>query len=137
MEFFGKTSSRLVKIGPIDLEKKIFKFRQSIFTISLLSSFAWKRVGPCIWTNLNPFHPRMLCAKFGWNWFSGFGEEDENVKSLQTDGRTDRQTPDDRWSEKLTWAFSSGELKNNAQTWHFLKCFEISKSPQHFWIKMS
>ena len=28
-----------------------------------------------------------------------------------TDGRTDRQTTDDRWSEKLTWAFSSGELK--------------------------
>ena len=29
----------------------------------------------------------------------------------QTDGQTDRQTTDDRWSEKLTWAFSSGELK--------------------------
>ena len=32
-----------------------------------------------------------------------------------TDGRTDWQT-DDRWSEKLLWAFSSGELK----THHFL-----------------
>ena len=32
-------------------------------------------------------------------------------KSLPTDRRTDRQTADDRWSEKLTWAFSSGELK--------------------------
>ena len=21
-----------------------------------------------IWTYLNPLHPRMLCAKFGWNW---------------------------------------------------------------------
>ena len=29
-----------------------------------------------IWTNLNPLHPRMLCAKFGWNWLSGSGEED-------------------------------------------------------------
>ena len=29
----------------------------------------------------------------------------------QADGQTDRQTTDDRWSEKLTWAFSSGELK--------------------------
>ena len=28
-----------------------------------------------------------------------------------TDRRTDRQTTDKRWSEKLTWAFSSGELK--------------------------
>ena len=27
-----------------------------------------------IWINLNPPHPRMLCAKFGWNWPSGFGE---------------------------------------------------------------
>ena len=44
-----------------------------------------------IWTNLNPLHPRMVCAKFGWNWASGSGE-DENVKSLQTDRRTDRRT---------------------------------------------
>ena len=35
----------------------------------------WKRAGPFIWTNLNPLHPRMPCAKFGWNWLSGFGEE--------------------------------------------------------------
>ena len=28
-----------------------------------------------IWTNLNPLHPRMLCAKFGWNWPIG-SEED-------------------------------------------------------------
>ena len=73
----------------------------------------WKRAGPFIWTNFNPLHPKMLCAKF---WSSGSGEEDENVKSLQTDGhtdgQTDRQTTDDRWSEKLTWAFSSGELKS-------------------------
>mgnify|MGYP003688421365 CR=1 FL=1 len=25
---------------------------------------------------LNPLHPKMLCAKFGWNWASGSGEED-------------------------------------------------------------
>ena len=35
-----------------------------------------KRAGPFIWTNLNPLHPRMFCAKFGWNWLSGSGEED-------------------------------------------------------------
>ena len=29
-----------------------------------------------IWTNLIPLHPGMLCAKFGWNWPSGSGEED-------------------------------------------------------------
>ena len=49
----------------------------------------WKRAGPFIWTNLNLLHPRMLCAKFGWNWPSSSGEEDENVKSLQTDRQTD------------------------------------------------
>ena len=29
--------------------------------------------------NLNPLHPRMLCAKFGWNWPSGSREEYKNV----------------------------------------------------------
>ena len=31
---------------------------------------------PFIWTNLNPLLPRMLCAKFCWNWPSSSGEED-------------------------------------------------------------
>ena len=35
-------------------------------------------------------------------------EEDDNVKSLQ---QQRRQTTDKFWSEKLTWAFSSGKLK--------------------------
>ena len=30
---------------------------------------------PFIWINLNPLHPRMLCAKFGWNWPSGSKED--------------------------------------------------------------
>ena len=29
-----------------------------------------------IWRNLNPLHPRMLCAETGWNWLSGSVEED-------------------------------------------------------------
>ena len=73
----------LVEISPVVLEKKIFKFFQYIFAISL------KRV----WL-LNKFEfpsPRMLCAKFGWNWTSGFGEEDENGRSLQTDGQENGQ----------------------------------------------
>ena len=36
----------------------------------------WKRTGPLICTNLNLLHPRMHCAKFGWNWPSGSEEED-------------------------------------------------------------
>ena len=33
-------------------------------------------------TNLNSLHPRMICAKFGWNWLSGFRREDTIVKSF-------------------------------------------------------
>ena len=28
----------------------------------------WKRTGLIIWTILNPLHPTMICAKFGWSW---------------------------------------------------------------------
>ena len=41
-----------------------------------------KRVGPFIWINLNPLHPRMHCAKFGWNWLSGSGKEDFKISSM-------------------------------------------------------
>ena len=57
---------------------------------------------------LESLHPGMLCAKFCWNWPFGSGEE-ENMKSLQRLWR--QQTADILWSEKLTWAFGSGELK--------------------------
>ena len=65
-----------------------------------------ERTWSFIWTNLNSHHPRKLCARFGWNWHSGSGDN-ENVKRWQTDG----QTTDDRRSEKLSWAFSSDKLK--------------------------
>ena len=35
----------------------------------------WKRARPYIWTNLNTLYPRMHCAKFGWDWPSGSGED--------------------------------------------------------------
>ena len=41
----------------------------------------WKRAGPFIWKNLNPLHQSMLCAKSGWNWLSGSGEEDLLISS--------------------------------------------------------
>ena len=49
----------------------------------------------------------MLCAKFAGNWPSGSGEEDENVKNLQTDGRTtdDQKSSVNlqlRWAKKIT-----------------------------------
>ena len=62
MNKFESPSSKdaLVEIGPVVLEKKIFKFCQCIFTISTIIS-PWKRVGPFIWTNLYPFHSRVWC----------------------------------------------------------------------------
>ena len=42
----------------------------------------WERAGPFIWTNLNPLHQRMLCAKFGWNSPSGSGGEDFLISSI-------------------------------------------------------
>ena len=119
--------------------------------------------GALIWTKLNTLHPRMLCARLGWNWQSGSGEENflkvfwlfvrkkrqekgltlhlnkiessspkdalcqvllklakcfwrrrlncEKFTDRRTDGQTAKQTTDDRRSEKLSWAFSSDELK--------------------------
>ena len=43
---------------------------------------------------MNSNHPKKFCAKFGSNWPSSSREEDENVKSLQTDGQMGRQTDD-------------------------------------------
>ena len=78
--------------------------------------------------NLNSLHSRVICAKFGWNWLSGSGEEDENVKSLRQQQRGRRQplTTDKFWSEKFTLVFSSGELKSGTFSSHI---FENG----HFW----
>ena len=52
------------------LGKKIFKSFKIIFTIYQLSSLLVLR-------NSNVLYPRILCAKFGWNWPNGSGEGDE------------------------------------------------------------
>ena len=57
----------LVEIGPVVLEKKIFKAGKCIFAISLSSPLGNGR-GPSFKQNLNPHYTRILCAKFGLNW---------------------------------------------------------------------
>ena len=69
----------------------------------------WKWEGPFIWTNLNSLNTKMIFVRFGWNWPSGSGEEDENVKSLRQCQRS--RTTNKFWLKKLTGAFGSGELK--------------------------
>ena len=56
------------------------------FSISLLPPLGKGR--GTSFKNFNFLQVIMLCAKFAGNWPSGSGEEDENVKNLQTDGRT-------------------------------------------------
>ena len=86
-------------------EEDFFLISSTFFHYFVIIS-PWKRAGPFIWTNLNPLYPRKLCVKFGWNWPSGSGEVDENVKSLRQ-----RRTTDKFWSDKLDWAVGSGKLK--------------------------
>ena len=76
----------LVKIGPVVLEKKIFKSSQFIFIIFQLSPLGVRR-GPL--NSLYPLAKDALCKVWLKLPCSGSGEEDENVKSLQTDSRTD------------------------------------------------
>ena len=87
----------------------------------------WKRVGPFIWTNLNSLHPRMLCAKFGWNWPSGSGEEDENVKSLHTYTQMDdgqQAIRKGHLSYQLRWA----KTQTNKQIFKTIKRYIINAS---------
>ena len=56
------------------LEKKTFLNFFDVFSL-FRHYLPTTRAEPFIWTNLSPHHPRMLCAKFGWNWFNGSGEK--------------------------------------------------------------
>ena len=60
----------LVEIGPLVLEKKLFL---NVF-LEIRNYLPLENAGPFIWINLNPLHPRMFCANFGWNWPCGSGE---------------------------------------------------------------
>ena len=73
---------RLIEIGSVVLEKRNFKKLSSMYFRYFVIISPWKRAGPFIWTTLNPLHPRMLCAKFGWNWPSGSREEDFLISSM-------------------------------------------------------
>ena len=95
----------LVEIGELVLEK-IFKFGQRIFGILLYP--LGKERGPSFEQTWIPFtYVCFVSSSFEIGRVVLQTEEDENVKSLQTDRGT---TEDNRWSKKLTWAISSGEL---------------------------
>ena len=71
----------LVEIGPV-VREKIFKTLPMYFCHFLKISTLGNGQD-FIWTNLNPLHPKMICAKFDWNWLSASGFFDSvNVFSL-------------------------------------------------------
>ena len=107
---------RLLKFGPVLLEKKIFFNFINVF--SLFCNYLPSEKGEALHLNkLESPSPRdTLCQV--WlklaQWFSRRRWKCEKFTDKQSDGWTDGQTTDHRWSEKLTWAFSSGELKTNS-----------------------
>ena len=58
--------------------RRFFKVCRCIFCYFIIIS-PWERAWSFIWINMNPFHSRRLCAKFGWNWPSWFWRKGEKV----------------------------------------------------------
>ena len=63
-----------VEIDPLILEKKILKF------VNVFSQFCnylpLEQDRALHFNKLESLHPKMICAKCGWDWPSGSGEED-------------------------------------------------------------
>ena len=101
--------------GQVVLEKNILFKILSMYICYLVIISNWKRARPFIWTNLNPLNPFTHYPCFVPSLVEiGPVVLEKKMKMWKVYRRTDRQTDrrtDDRWSEKLTWAFSSGELK--------------------------
>ena len=94
----------MLEICRLVLERKIFKF-VNVFLLFLL----FRNYLPFILINLNPLHLRLVCAKFGWKLVQLFWRRRWKCEKLTTTTKT----TDELWSEKLTCAFCSGELKNS------------------------
>ena len=109
--------SSLVVIGLMDLEKNLFKI--SVYFRYFRNHLPLEK-GVALHLNKLEFpSPKNALSQF---WHSGSEEEDENVTftdrqtERQAGRQTDGQTMEARRSEKLTWAFSSGELKSSMNT---------------------
>ena len=88
--------------GLVVLEKKILKIL-SMYFLSICCYLPLEKGMVLFLNKLEPPSPKdALCQV----WLV----LEEKMKMLKVYRQTDRKT-DDRWSQKLTWVFSSGELK--------------------------
>ena len=92
--------SSLVDISPVVLEKKIFLILSIFFRYFVIIS-SWREMWPFFWTNLNPYHLRMICL---------FEIGDVVLDDNDDDGQ-----------EKNIRAISSGELKSECFRYPELK----------------
>ena len=121
-----------------------FKVCQCIFNISL--SFPLGKGMALHFEKLKSPSTKDACAKFGWNWPSGSGEEDENVKSLHqdrgSDGRRDRQTDDGQQAIKkahlnfhLRWATKKHiQIKQKFWNVHCISLFDAILRSNQEWF---
>jgi hypothetical protein len=71
----GSFQQILVEIGSVVSEEKIFLFSSPpFFYFELGGHLGWKSGSTD--TNLEGGHPRIISAKFGWDWLSSFRGED-------------------------------------------------------------
>ena len=103
----------LVKISQVVL-KKIFKFRQCIFAIWLLSPLG-KRWVPLVEQTWVFIIKNALCQVWlklaKWFWRRRFFNFVNEFSLFRNYRRRQRRTTDKFWLEKITQAFGSGELK--------------------------
>ena len=102
------------------LDKKFLKISSTYFPyfVSIspykdgVSSFEKKTNNQKTPKNSNHIHLYMLCVKFVWNLLNYSWEEDENVKSLETVGKTNRR--------------SDGQMDGRRKTGDQKSLFELS-----------
>ena len=65
---------------------RLIEIENFFYFVNVFSPFRnylpFDRGGALYWNKIESPHPRMLCAKFGWNWLSGSGEEDFLISSM-------------------------------------------------------
>ena len=99
-----------LKLAQWFLRRRFLKF-VNVFLLFLLSPLGEVR-SPSFEETWIPFTQGYFVPSFRWNWPSGSWEEDENVKSLQTDGLTT-----DNSDQKSSLELSARWAKNQKENW--------------------